>query len=177
MDEQDSQGPKKLADTMPFSQRPQALSETKSDPQKNATIAVLLAKLAVHYYRPNFTENQAKSLIGDLVEDICEFSVAQIEVAIRQYRQAASSKYFPTSGQLREILFANKKHADEMATKWVGSEGKPLVPQFGESRPHFWWMKPRQLWQVHWREDEIPEEHAAMFQRRKERMAMKEAAE
>src|SRR3954466_2645273 len=45
-------------------------SNSRKDPQKTATIALLLSRLAVHFYRPDFTEGQARSMIGDMVGDL-----------------------------------------------------------------------------------------------------------
>lgn len=111
---------------------------------------LLLGRLAVHYYRPDFTPAAAKSMVEDMADDLGEFTLAEIEVAIRAYRLDASERFFPRSANLRELVLAERSARRESAT---GAECKI---QFGESRPLMWWTKPKTLWARHWREGEIP---------------------
>lgn len=110
----------------------------------------MLAALAVHYYRPDFTPGQAKSLIGDMVEDLAEFTVPEIEVAIRGWRKDASKRFFPRGAELAELIRADRKHR-----RTIGRTGV-AVSEFGDSRPIMWWLQQRKFWKPHWREDEIP---------------------
>jgi hypothetical protein len=71
---------------------------------KDAAILVLLGKLAVHYWRPDFTPGQARQLYADYVEDLREYSLRDINNAILKYRRDAESKFFPTCGQLVGII-------------------------------------------------------------------------
>lgn len=142
-------------------------STTSGDRQKAATIALLLSKLAVHYYRPDFTEAQAKSMISDMVSDLEEFPVHYIEAAIREYRRDPNSRFFPTSGQLRKICSEHRKEENE-------ARGKERIKfQFGEGRPLFWWLKPRAQWAKHWRENDIPLDEVRRWHGRCEAMKAK----
>lgn len=124
----------------------------------------MLSKLAVHYYRPDFTEAQAKSLISDMVEDLSDFAVHEVESAIRAYRRDANNKFFPTSGALREPILDERK--EQRHLERIGKRPLPTDP-----RPIMWWMLPEQLWKPHWRETDIPIEWIAAFQKRRERKA------
>lgn len=87
-------------------------------------------------------------LIRDMVEDLAEFSLGEIDSAIKNYRQNPANKYFPVSGQLRApILEARRdqRQMDRISTK-------PLA----ESRPLMWWYGPKKFWKAHWSEDDIP---------------------
>lgn len=126
-------------------------SETTSDPQKAATIAVLLTRLAVHYYRPDFTEGQAKSLIRDMVEDLSAYGVSEIDQAIKDYRRNGLNRFFPTSGQLLAPILERRKELHQDAK----ISSKPLP---NESRPLMWWMLPRKLWKQNWREADAPDD-------------------
>jgi hypothetical protein len=87
-------------------------------------------------------------LIRDMVEDLAEFSLGDIEQAIKRYRQNPANKYFPTSGQLRApILEAIKERRDSARIS-----DKPLA----ESRPLMWWYQNPKFWKPHWRENDIP---------------------
>lgn len=112
---------------------------------------MLLSRLAIHYYRPDFTEGQAKLLIQDYVHDLADFAVCDVEAAIRDYRQQPTkgkAKYFPDSAQLRELATENAKHRSKMSAP----ERKP----YHQSRPNAWYLRPRAQWESHWHEDEIP---------------------
>lgn len=112
-------------------------------------IAVLLTRLAVHYYRPDFTEGQAKSLIRDMVEDLSMFGIGEIEASIKAYRRNAENRFFPTSGQLREPILAARKDTRDAAR----ISDRPL----SESRPLLWWYLSKRLWKAHWLESDIPQ--------------------
>ena len=73
-------------------------------PQKAKQLAILLAKLAVHYYRPDFTPAAAQSLIADMVDDLASFGISDVERAIKEYRTNPENRFFPNSGQLIAIL-------------------------------------------------------------------------
>lgn len=121
---------------------------------------MLLSKLAVHYYRPDFTEGQAKSLISDMVEDLAEFAVHEVDVAIKAYRRDAKNRFFPTSGALRGIILEARKDRHE-------SEKVSAKPLPKDCRPIMWWALPPYLWKAHWRETDIPIDEISAYQRRK----------
>jgi hypothetical protein len=88
-----------------------------------------------------------------MVDDLQEYRIPDIEIAIRDYRQLVTPpgkvKYFPDSGQLRGIIIANLKHRAE-----VERIGKPVTIR--KSRPLMWWHKPLDHWNADWREHEVP---------------------
>lgn len=121
----------------------------------------MLAKLAQHYYRPDFTEGQARQLIRDYVEDLAEFSVSSLDEAVREYRRDAKSKFFPPVGRLRELaIAADKRNAEALRY----AHQRPLPK---ETRPLMWWNLP--FWRDHWHESEIPDEHRKEWARRNAR--------
>lgn len=74
------------------------------EPQKEKQIAIILGKLAVHYYRPDFNQAAAQSMISDMVEDLGDYPLYEIETAIKRYRQNGENRFFPTPGQLISLL-------------------------------------------------------------------------
>jgi hypothetical protein len=79
-------------------------AEIEAASAKDAAILVLLGKLAVHYWRPDFTPGQARQLYADYVDDLREYALSDINDAMVKYRRNAESKFFPTSGQLVGII-------------------------------------------------------------------------
>jgi hypothetical protein len=132
-----------------------SLTELTMDRQAQASVALRLAQLAVHYYRPDFSELQVKFLIGDMVGDLSEFSVPDVEIAITAYRRDPNSKFFPTSGQLRKLASDARKDRLEAASH------RSTRSEFGDSRPILWWTLPRTLWNPAWRAEDVPADHRA----------------
>ena len=116
-------------------------------------LTAMLAKLAQHYYRPDFTEGQARQLIRDYLSDLEEFDLRDVEAGITAYRRDPKAKFFPTVGQLRERVLEAQK--DRLVAASYGNAAK-ATPQFGESRPTRWWQIPKTLWREGWRESEVP---------------------
>lgn len=135
-------------------------SEKSSAPSERAKIMLCLSKLAVHYYRPDFTEGQAKVLITDMVNDLSDYRFDEIEIAARDYRKDAENKFFPRSGQLINLVTAERR--ERRLAREAGRKRGPSGPDLraypdGLSRPLMWWMKPRKLWKPSWREAEVPD--------------------
>lgn len=108
----------------------------------------MLSRLAVHYYRPDFSEAQAKSLIADMLQDLEGFGVHEIEQAILDYRRDPKMKFFPRAADLRERAGAARR---DMRPDRFGAGGI----EFGESRPNGWEFLPKALWQSNWRADDL----------------------
>ena len=117
--------------------------------QQKATVALQLSRLAIHYYRPDFTESQAKSLVADMVEDLSEFRPDEIENAIRDWRRDPEKRFFPRAAELAQIVRAIRKQRRETG------DGTRAVPEFGEARPFGWEYTPRQFWKPHWRVSDL----------------------
>lgn len=112
---------------------------------------MLLTRLAVSYYRPDFTEGQALILIQDMLEDLAEFKLPEIEVAIRKYRREAQNKFFPRGADLRAIIQADKLER----FRPVGDAKPYRQPEFGEGRPAMWEYQPKRFWKAHWRVEDL----------------------
>lgn len=67
-------------------------------------IAAILTKLALHYWRPDFSPTQARHLLDDFLTDLSGFTPAQIGSACALYRRNGENRFFPTPGQLLELL-------------------------------------------------------------------------
>lgn len=112
-------------------------------------IALKLTALASHYYRPDFSPAQAQQLIADMVEDLEEFTIAEIEVAVRNYRRNPENRFFPRAADLRGLVLGDRKERRISASK------PGIVPEFGDHRPLAWETLPRRYWQPHWKADDL----------------------
>lgn len=120
----------------------------KIDRQKAEQLSILLRRLAAAYYNPNFTQEQAAIVIADYILDLAEFSIRDVEDAVRAYRLDAKSEFFPKPGALYKLasLARRERQAKE--------NHRPVKAEF--NRPHLWWALPKVLWQSGWRENEVP---------------------
>lgn len=125
----------------------QALEVMLTEAEKQRLAAILTA-LSSHYWRPDFSPTQVGYLIADYCQDLAICRLDEIEIAIREYRLNPKEKFYPKSSQLREIVFANRKHRKELER--LGPKVTVLP------RPIRWWDKPRSLWGAEWREEDIP---------------------
>lgn len=64
------------------------------------SIFALLGRLALHYYRPDFTEGQSKLVIEDMIGDLIEYDPRDVAEACTAWRRKPEASYFPKSGQL-----------------------------------------------------------------------------
>lgn len=81
---------------------PDEIRELKA--QKDEAILLLLAKLAVVYWRPDFTASQAKELYSQYLDDLRDFAFQDIADSIEKYRRDPENKFYPTPGQLRGAI-------------------------------------------------------------------------
>lgn len=79
-------------------------AEISAADAKDQAILILLGKLAIHYWRPDFTEAQARQLYSDYVHDLRDYAFADINDAIVKYRRDQNAKFYPTVGQLVGII-------------------------------------------------------------------------
>lgn len=136
-----------ISKTLEPSSTSKALVSTLTAAEKGR-VAVMLTALSSHYWRPDFSPAQAAALIADYCEDLADCRLDELDVAIREYRRG-DHKFFPKIGQLREIVFENRKHRHELAKL-----GAPL--RHVKTRPIFWWSQSRKLWNSEWQESEVP---------------------
>jgi len=142
--------PATIASTLPLHRSPENSLANKAEDL--TILTAMLAKLAQHYYRPDFTEGQARQLIRDYLHDLAEFDLRDVDAGVTAYRRDPKSKFFPTVGQLRERILEAQK--DRLASARMGTA--KARPQFGDSRPIMWWALPKNLWQPHWSESDVP---------------------
>jgi len=121
------------------------------------TLVLLLTQLASHYYRPDFTPAQAQALLTDLADDLAEFTIFDVENAIRDYRRDPAERFFPTSGKLRALAAQSRRER-------INSTSKPL-PVSRDLRPLMWWLQPKRFWKSHWSADDIPPNERAGYDR------------
>lgn len=84
-------------------------SQQTTQPSERKQIAAILARLALHFWRPDFTPEQARMVIEDYLDDLRGYSPTQIERACMQFRKRPDSTFFPKSGQLLGILGADRE--------------------------------------------------------------------
>lgn len=115
-------------------------------------MATVLSRLAIHYYRPDFTEGQAKLLVEDMVEDLRQFGPTIVADACSEYRRRRDSKFFPTSGVLRAICNEIEQASAKSAREAARGSARPAQG----FRPNFWWLQPREHWPPDWGERDVP---------------------
>jgi hypothetical protein len=79
-----------------------------SQPPRSSTVATevaaILSRLALHYWRPDFTPAQAKLMLQDFLHDLDGYTPKDVNYACEVYRQNAENRFYPTPGQLLAIL-------------------------------------------------------------------------
>lgn len=91
-------------------------------------------------------------MVLDFIEDLADYTVAEIETAIREYRQDIENRFFPRTADILEICRGNRNHRASV----LGC-GRPYrEPEFADSRPIRWWSQRRAFWKPNWRESEVP---------------------
>ena len=158
MDTEDNQPTTNSSTQQPVS----SVVNLTGDRQKRAQIILMLSRLAIHYYRNDFSEAQARLLIEDLVNDIVHCTIYDIEKAIQSHRRDPRARFFPTSGQiLGQIEKARKDAVEAQRVR----ETPKVKPEFGDSRPIMWWLQRKRFWKPHWRVEDIPEREREPYQR------------
>lgn len=62
--------------------------------------------MSLHYWRPDYTPEQARLVIEDYLDDLADFLPSEIERACMTFRRNPENKFFPKSGELLGILNA-----------------------------------------------------------------------
>ena len=107
--------------------------------QKDEAILLLLAKMALVYWRPDFTPAQAKQLYAQYLDDLRPFAFADIAEAFQTYRQNPENKFFPTPGQLRGLI-ATPYSWDPSPSKHLGDRlaaGREEMQRMMEKTPEY----------------------------------------
>ncbi len=83
------------------------MSETDEDREaaasKDEAILMLLAQLALGYWRPDFTAGQARQLYTSYLDSLRKYPFQDIAEAITKYKESPE-KFFPNVGQLLEFI-------------------------------------------------------------------------
>lgn len=94
---QDSEQPTKTLPSAPISRETPIPTERKQ-------IAAILAKLALHYWRPNYSPEQARMVMEDYLNHLRGITPAQVQQACDDYIRKPTSKFFPQIGELLELV-------------------------------------------------------------------------
>ena len=97
MDQKNDQQLTKTLSSVPTSRQGEVLTQRKQ-------IAAILARLSLHYWRPDFTTEQGKLVMDDYLMDLANFTPTEVERACMEYRRKPGSEFFPKISQLLEIL-------------------------------------------------------------------------
>lgn len=92
-------------------------------------VATSLMRLQAHYWRPDFTEAQARELYVDFIEDLGELPPDILDEAIRQYRRDPEARFFPRPGDLlatAKPLLEERRRAVSRLER--GPDHKPAHP-------------------------------------------------
>lgn len=95
-------------------------------------IAMSLARLQGHYWRPDFTPSQAEELYVDFMDDLGHLPPDILDAAITKYRRDPESKWFPKPSQLLAIaepLLAERRRAVARIERASTPDDRPAPPK------------------------------------------------
>jgi hypothetical protein len=88
----------------------EAIDQDDARVADDRTISEILARLQVHYWRPDFTAAQTASLYADMIDDLSGCSEGILRAAVADYRSDPDARFFPRSGDLiGRIDIANRR--------------------------------------------------------------------
>lgn len=97
--------PRLMTDTLRGCPSPStSLGNDDARARKEKAVVAILGKLALHYWRPDFTPEQSKQLYLDYVEDLMPYAVVAIGEAAKEWRRNPANKFFPKSGELIGLI-------------------------------------------------------------------------
>jgi hypothetical protein len=96
---------------VPETRDPAIIAASKA---KDQTILCMLGRLALHYWRPDFTPEQAKNLYADYVRDLRPYQIGDIRDSIAAHRRR-DAKFYPRVGEL--LTFIEAPPAWELCTQ------------------------------------------------------------
>lgn len=123
------------------------------EPNENERKLAELLKLGSHYWTPDFTPAQAKHLLADYIEDLEAVTLAEVEIACRNWRRGVANKKFPRVAELLDGVQAYRRERAQEAQRRPQTASEYSD---GMGRPLMWWYSSRALWKLHWRESDIP---------------------
>jgi hypothetical protein len=65
---------------------------------------ICLGALSLHFWRPDFTPEQAKLIFGDFSRDLAGVTSDELTDACAEWRKNPKNRFFPTPGQLLELV-------------------------------------------------------------------------
>jgi hypothetical protein len=89
-------------------------------PSRNEQVAAILSKLALHYWRPDFTPTQSKLVLSDFFADLARYTPAEISDACDTYRRNGENRFFPTPGALLALLKPDASERPRLPTFRAG---------------------------------------------------------
>jgi len=87
-------------------------SQQTTPPSDRKVKAAILSRLALHYWRPDFSPEQARMLMADYLDDLVEVSPNQLERACMEFRKKPESTFFPKIGELLAIINPAPQYPD-----------------------------------------------------------------
>lgn len=73
-------------------------------PSAPKEVITALGALSLHYWRPDFTQEQARMLYGDYISDLSDYPIDLILDGIKAYRKKPEAKWFPKVGELIALV-------------------------------------------------------------------------
>lgn len=118
---------------------------------------MLLVRLAGHYYRADFTPEQAMAMIEDMVGDLARYSLHDVQAGISACRCNPKVRFFPSSGVLCEAIdeIVRDRRASIRRGPMAAPGERPSIFEFGDSRPLAWEYQPKRFWKSHWRASDL----------------------
>lgn len=109
-----------------------ALQAIIDGPSRASTLdfAEELSRLALHYWRPDFTPKEAAKLNADYLEDLRGITVGELMAACKEWRRNADNRFYPTSGQMFALV---KDYLTDRARAASGAEY--LLELLAEEKP------------------------------------------
>lgn len=89
---------------LPTTTSPQEASSSSRKLEPKELVLVALNRLALHYWRPDFTPSQAKAVMGDYLEDLAHYGAERVEEACRRWRCDPANKFFPRPGEMLALI-------------------------------------------------------------------------
>lgn len=104
-----------------------------------AEISVMLGRLSLHYWRPNFTEEKNALIVDDYCRDLHGVTVQELADAIEQYRKKIGERYFPTIAQLNKLIgdaVADRERMKRGATRMLEALDAPDTAEADKPQQH-----------------------------------------
>lgn len=88
---------------------PKSAALQAAEAKKDELIILMLTRLSLIYWRPDYSPGQAEQVYEQYLEDLREFALAAISAAVVAWRRNGENRFFPQPGQLRALIEAHSK--------------------------------------------------------------------